>query len=121
MLNELAPGEGFWFESGIYKIAMLAHLGTVLPAGFLAVFQFVPIIRYKAMIVHHISGYTSLVLLFVSTVFAFMMVRRSMGGDISIQFGGIVLGGMSLVSATLAWLNIKKLQIDQHRKWMLRT
>ncbi|KAJ8093633.1 hypothetical protein PM082_020496 [Marasmius tenuissimus] len=42
-------------------------------------------------------------------------------GDISIQSGILFLGIVTLVSATIAWFNIKKLQIDQHRKWMLRT
>ncbi|KAK1235623.1 hypothetical protein PQX77_001142 [Marasmius sp. AFHP31] len=121
MLDEVAPGEAFWLRSGIYKAAMLGHLGAVLPAGLLAVFQFVPIIRYKAIIVHRIAGYISLLGLFVGTAFAFILMRRSFGGDISTQFAVVALGAASLSSATVAWFNIKKLQIDQHRKWMLRT
>ncbi|KAL0070587.1 hypothetical protein AAF712_002426 [Marasmius tenuissimus] len=121
MLEGVAPGEVFWLRSGIYKVAMLVHLGTVLPAGFLAVFQFVPAIRYKAIIVHRLSGYISLLLLFVGIAFAFVLMRRSYGGDISIQSGILFLGIVTMVSATIAWFNIKKLQIDQHRKWMLRT
>ncbi|KAJ8093020.1 hypothetical protein PM082_020499 [Marasmius tenuissimus] len=121
MLEGVAPGEAFWLRSGIYKVAMLAHLGAILPAGFLAVFQFVPIIRYKAIIVHRLAGYISLLGLFVGVAFAFVLMRRSYGGDISIQSGILFLGIVTLVSATIAWFNIKKLQIDQHRKWMLRT
>ena len=121
MLEGVAPGEAFWVRSGIYKVAMLGHLAAVLPAGFLAVFQFVPIIRYKAIIIHRLAGYISLLLLFVSTAFAFVLMRRTMGGDISIQAGVVFLGALTLVSVTIAWFNIKKLQIDQHRKWMLRT
>ncbi|KAL0070203.1 hypothetical protein AAF712_002693 [Marasmius tenuissimus] len=44
-----------------------------------------------------------------------------MGGDPSTQSGIVLLGALTLVSATIAWFNVKKLQIDQHRKWMLRT
>ncbi|KAK1219859.1 hypothetical protein PQX77_017438 [Marasmius sp. AFHP31] len=121
MLEGVAPGEAFWLQSGIYKVAMLAHLGAILPAGFLAVFQFVPIIRYKAIIVHRRVGYISLLGLFVGVAFALMLMRHSYGGDISIQSGVVALAALSLSSATIAWFNIKKLRIDQHRKWMLRT
>ncbi|KAK1233181.1 hypothetical protein PQX77_003717 [Marasmius sp. AFHP31] len=121
MLEGVVPGEAYWLGRGIYKIGMLAHLATVLPAGFLAVVQFIPIIRYKAILVHRLAGYVSLFLLFVGTTFAFVITRRSMGGDIATQSGLFLLGIVTLVSATIAWFNIKKLQIDQHRKWMLRT
>ncbi|KAJ8087144.1 hypothetical protein PM082_005972 [Marasmius tenuissimus] len=121
LLKGVVPGEGFWSRGGLYKAAMLVHLGAILPAGLLAVFQFVPAIRYRAIIVHRLTGYASLLLLFVGTGGAFAMTRHSMGGDPSIQSGIVLLGALTLVSATIAWFNIKKLQIDQHRKWMLRT
>ncbi|KAJ8093045.1 hypothetical protein PM082_020526 [Marasmius tenuissimus] len=121
LLNGVVPGEGFWLRGGLYKAAMLVHLGTVLPAGLFAIFQFVPTIRYRAIIVHRLMGYASLLLLFVGTGAAFAMMRHSMGGDLSIQSAVVFLGTATLISATIAWFNIKKLQIDQHRKWMLRT
>jgi hypothetical protein len=31
-----------------------------------------------------------------------------------------VLAIMTIISASLAYINIKRLQIDQHRAWMLR-
>ncbi|KAJ8077269.1 hypothetical protein PM082_001698 [Marasmius tenuissimus] len=120
MLKGVVPGEAYWLGRGIYKIGMLAHLGTVLPAGFLAVFQFVPAIRYKAIPVHRLfGGVCFLIFALRRTAFAFVITRRSMGGDIATQSGLFLLGTVTLVSATIAWLNIKKLQIDQHRKWML--
>ncbi|KAK1220724.1 hypothetical protein PQX77_016550 [Marasmius sp. AFHP31] len=121
LLNGVVPGEGFWLRGGLFKAAMLVHLGAILPAGLLAVFQFVPAIRYRAIIVHRLAGYASLLLLFVGVGAAFAMTRHTMGGDPSIQSGNIFMGTVTLVSATIAWFNIKKLQIDQHRKWMLRT
>ncbi|KAL0070560.1 hypothetical protein AAF712_002399 [Marasmius tenuissimus] len=121
LLNGVVPGEGFWLRGGLYKAAMLVHLGTVLPAGLFAIFQFVPTIRYRAIIVHRLMGYASLLLLFVGTGAAFAMMRHSMGGDLSIQSAVVFLGTATLISAIIAWFNIKKLQIDQHRKWMLRT
>ncbi|CUA71352.1 hypothetical protein RSOLAG22IIIB_04565 [Rhizoctonia solani] len=121
LLAGIAPGEAYWFRRGIYKAGMLIHLGSILPAGFLAVFQFVPIIRYKVILVHRISGYISIFLLFIGMASAFVITRRSFGGDISIQAWTMTIGSLVLVMATLGWVNIKRLQIDQHRKWMLRT
>ncbi|KAG8742951.1 hypothetical protein FRC12_015196 [Ceratobasidium sp. 428] len=100
---------------------MLIHLATVLPAGILATLQFIPLIRYKALIVHRVCGYVALLLLVMGAASGFALGRRSFGGDFSIQTGVVVLGASVLVSAALAYYNIKRLQIDQHRKWMLRT
>ncbi|KAH7330660.1 hypothetical protein B0J17DRAFT_679014 [Rhizoctonia solani] len=121
MLAGIAPGEAYWFSRGIYKAGMLIHLGSILPAGFLAVFQFVPVIRYKAILVHRISGYVSIFLLFIGMASGFVIVRRSFGGEMSTQTWAMTIGALVLVMATLGWANIKRLQIDQHRKWMLRT
>ncbi|CAE6525619.1 unnamed protein product [Rhizoctonia solani] len=121
MINGIAPGEGYWFQRGVYRVGIILHVATTLTAGIIAVTQFVPIIRYKVIIVHRILGYVSLFLLVVGTGSAFAIMRRSFGGDLSIQTAVIVLGTMTLVSALIAWINIKRLQIDQHRKWMLRT
>ncbi|EUC65645.1 membrane transporter, putative [Rhizoctonia solani AG-3 Rhs1AP] len=121
MLAGVAPGEAYWFRRGIYKAGMLIHLGSILPAGFLAVFQFVPIIRYKAILVHRISGYISIFLLFIGMASAFIITRRSFGGEMSSQTWTMTISALVLVMVTLGWVNIKRLQIDQHRKWMLRT
>ncbi|CAE7199216.1 unnamed protein product, partial [Rhizoctonia solani] len=121
MLAEIAPGEAYWFRRGIYKAGMLIHLGSILPSGFLAVFQFVPIIRYKAILVHRISGYISIFLLFIGMASAFAITRRAFGGEMASQTWAMTIGALVLVMVTLAWINIKRLQIDQHRKWMLRT
>ncbi|CAE6509867.1 unnamed protein product [Rhizoctonia solani] len=121
MLAGIAPGEAYWFRRGVYKAGMLVHLGSILPAGFLAVFQFVPVIRYKAILVHRISGYISIFLLFIGMASAFAITRRSFGGEMSSQTWAMTIGPLVLVMATLGWVNIKRLQIDQHRKWMLRT
>lgn len=118
---DLAPGEWYYMRTSLYKPAILIHLGTVLPAGILAVLQFIPAIRYKALIVHRICGYVAVFLLTMGVATGFVLGRRSFGGDISIQAGVFAMGTATLVSVALAYWNIKLLQIDQHRKWMLRT
>lgn len=37
-----APGEWFWLRSGFRRVGIILHLATVLPAGFLVVFQVRP-------------------------------------------------------------------------------
>ncbi|KAG9125722.1 hypothetical protein FRC07_006463 [Ceratobasidium sp. 392] len=121
LTNGLAPGEGYYMLTSLYKPALLVHLGTVLPAGIFAVLQFIPQIRYKALIVHRILGYVALLLLTIGVATGFVLGRRSFGGDMAVQTATIFLGAVTLLSAAIAYYNIKRLQINEHRKWMLRT
>ncbi|KAG9093322.1 hypothetical protein FS749_014583 [Ceratobasidium sp. UAMH 11750] len=121
LASNLAPGEGYYMLTSFYKPAMLVHIGTVLPAGIFAVLQFIPQIRYKALIVHRVLGYTSLLLLIIGASTGFVLGRRSFGGDIATQTATVSLGATTLISAAIAYYNIKQLQINEHRKWMLRT
>jgi len=63
--NGAAPGECYFYtgEAGQrYRIGILLHLATILPAGLLVVLQFVPIIRHKLLIFHRVNGYVILLL-----------------------------------------------------------
>lgn len=99
---------------------MKIHLSTIIPAGILVVLQFFPIIRYKALIVHRLNGWTVTLLLLVSNAGALMIANRSFGGlyDTHVFVG--LLAVVTTISATLGVINIKLKQIDQHRKWMIR-
>ena len=50
-----------------------------------------------------------------------MVMRRAFGGSLSTQIFVVALAAMTIASVTLAYVNIRRLQIDQHRAWMLRT
>lgn len=115
-----APGEWYWYHAGLYRIGITMHLATVIPAGLLIVWQFIPIIRQKAIIFHRINGYTVSVLIFLGVVSALMIARRSFGGLPSTQAFIGLLAIMVITSLAMAIYNIKRLQIDQHRAWMLR-
>jgi hypothetical protein len=81
-----APGECYYYRTfNWYKIGIYLHLGGVLPASLIAVFQFTPFIRHKAILVHRIGGYTALLLWTVSGVGAFMVARRAFGGSLDVQ------------------------------------
>ncbi|ETS83776.1 hypothetical protein PFICI_05652 [Pestalotiopsis fici W106-1] len=115
------PGECFYYtRPGPDQIGIILHLGCILPASLLACVQFIPVIRHKAIIVHRINGWLVLLLSVIATVGAFLMARNSVGGGIDVQMGIGVIGIMFVASLILAVVNVKRLQIEQHRAWMLR-
>lgn len=113
-------GECYFYTRGVAEIGLLIHLSSILPASFLVVFQFVPAIRHKFILVHRVNGYVILLLSMVSTVGAFMSARNAFGGGLEVQLAIGVIGIMFVGSMVLAYVNIKRLQLEQHRAWMLR-
>ena len=98
----------------------MLHLAGVLPAGLVAIAQFTPFIRHRWIIVHRIGGYTALLLYVVGLVGAFMIARHAFGGGLDVQSCVGVLGFGTAVCFIISYINIKRLQIEQHRAWMLR-
>lgn len=116
-----APGECYYFlNGGREQIGMMIHLYGIIPCCFLLFFQFVPIVRQKAVLFHRINGYIVIILMAVALVGGLMAVKNSFGGDLSFQVANVLLGASVTVCLALAMINIKRLQIDQHRAWMLR-
>ena len=118
--QQAAPGEWYWYHSGYLRVGIIMHLASVIPAGLLMVWQFLPIIRHKFLLFHRINGYTVIVLLLFGVASALILARRSFGGAPSTQAGLGILAIIIIISLGMAIYNIKRLQIDQHRAWMLR-
>lgn len=72
------------------------------------------------MLVHRINGYLVTVLSVVGTVAAIMIARRAAGGGADVQSLVGVLAIAFVGSLVMGIINIKKLQIEQHRAWMIR-
>jgi uncharacterized membrane protein YozB (DUF420 family) len=51
---------------------------------------------------------------------ALMVARVAFGGDLSTQAVVGLLAILTIGSLIMAYINIKRLQLDQHRAWMLR-
>lgn len=116
-----APGECFYYlGQKRYGVGMILHLAGILPAGILACVQFVPVVRHKFILIHRINGYLVMLLSLVATVGAYMIARVTFGGGVDIQLGVGLLGIAFIGSLTMAYINVKRLQIEQHRAWMLR-
>jgi uncharacterized membrane protein len=119
--GDAAPGECYWYtKEERYKVGIIMHLAGVLPAGFLAVFQFVPAIRHKAILYHRMAGYVAFVLILIGNVGALMIADQSFGGTFSTQAFVGFLAIITTLALVNAIYNIKRLQVDQHRAWMLR-
>lgn len=118
--NSSSPGEWYYYSAGYHRLGLTLHLWICMPAGFLMVWQFVPAIRQKLLSLHRLSGWTIIGLVTASNVGALMICNQSFGGTVETQSGVIVLAIMVSISAFMATYNIRRLQIDQHRAWMLR-
>jgi uncharacterized membrane protein len=93
---------------------------SIIPVGILVLVQFIPAIRHKAIIVHRINGYIVITLTLATLAGALMIARIAFGGTLDTQLWVGVVAIAVVLSYALAYYNIKRLQIDQHRKWMLR-
>lgn len=118
--SQAASGECFYWFQGHYTVGIIMHLAGILPAALLACIQFIPVIRHKAIIIHRVNGYMVILLSFIATAGALMVTRRAFGGDLSTQ---MIAGALSIAfiwALAMAYINIKRLQIEEHRAWMLR-
>ncbi|ERF70778.1 hypothetical protein EPUS_08336 [Endocarpon pusillum Z07020] len=120
-VSQTAPGEMYWFQKGSGRVGISIHLAAILPCAILAVLQFVPAIRQAMPSFHRINGRIVVALLLIANVGALMIARHSFGGTIDIQSAVGFLVMITTIGAALAYYNIRRLQIDQHRAWMLRT
>lgn len=99
---------------------MMMHLVTIIPSCILAFFQFIPIIRHKLILLHRINGYLVILLSLAGTAGALMITRHAFGGGLDTQTGLGLLNIMFVSSIVMVYMNIKRLQIEEHRARMLR-
>ncbi|PGH14050.1 hypothetical protein AJ79_03320 [Helicocarpus griseus UAMH5409] len=116
-------GAGEWFHqrTGFRRVGITLHLGTILPCAILVIFQFIPSVRHRAILFHRINGYIIIILFLASNAGALMITRHAFGGGLPTQVSIGLLILISTISIVIAYYNIRRLQIDQHRAWMLRT
>ena len=107
------------FESN-HAIGLKIHLFTIIPASVIVVFQFIPVIRHKIMLFHRLNGYAVVILSFIANAGALMATKHAFGGDFATQTWTGTMVILTTIGMVMAYINIKLLQIDQHRAWMLR-
>ncbi|CAN8096547.1 unnamed protein product [Discula destructiva] len=120
--NHAAPGECYYFlNGGREQIGMMLHLYGIIPCSLLQFLQFIPAIRQRFVLVHRINGHIVVLLMAIAIVGGLMALSGSFGGEPAWQAAVMVHSIMVTTGLVLAMVNIKKLQIEQHRAWMLRT
>lgn len=115
-----APGECYFYRRRFEKFGILLHLAAILPAGLLAVLQFVPVLRHRFLAFHRANGHIVLLLSLAGTAGALMVATHAFGGGLEMQTGVGLLATMFITSLALSYYNVKHLRIEQHRSWMLR-
>jgi uncharacterized membrane protein len=105
----------------IQSVIQVEYADRQLAAALLVVLQFTPAIRQKLRLLHRINGYIVVLLSLIANVGAIMIAREAFGGTLATQswIGATFI--LTTVGLGLAIYNVKMLQIDQHRAWMLRT
>ncbi|KAL6857746.1 hypothetical protein ACO1O0_005188 [Amphichorda felina] len=116
------PAACYWVVHFVrYRVGMLLHLAASLPAGLIAVFQFVPGIRHHFILYHRIAGYVAITLAVVGNIGACMLADTAMGGALPLQALTGLVTLLTAASLGLAVYNIRRAQLDGHRAWMLRS
>ncbi|KAF2221010.1 hypothetical protein BDZ85DRAFT_178635, partial [Elsinoe ampelina] len=115
------PGEWFHLRSGHRRAGILLHLIGVLFGSLLAVHQFTPVLRRKYPLVHRVVGHVAILLFLVGNAGAFMILDTSVGGTLAMRTWTGLVGAGTTVAVGLAYVNVRRRQIDLHRAWMLRT
>ncbi|EFR00965.1 hypothetical protein MGYG_03967 [Nannizzia gypsea CBS 118893] len=116
----IIPGEWYYYRQNLYKVGIMLHLGAILPCMLLVILQFVPIIRYKAPLFHRLNGYVIMLLFLVSSAGVIIITPHAFDGSPTSRFNNGVLVLASATSIIVAYINIRRKQIEQHRAWMLR-
>lgn len=117
-----APGECYYFLNGAREqVGMMIHIFAIIPCCFLLFFQFVPFIRQRYALFHRANGHIIILLMSIAVTGGLMAMKRSFGGTTTFQTTNVLLSSLVVVGLALAMISIKRLQIEQHRAWMLRT
>ncbi|KAI1275391.1 hypothetical protein F5Y07DRAFT_369899 [Xylaria sp. FL0933] len=117
------PGECFYFlRSKVVRLGIEAHLWCVLPAGILAGFQFIPAVHRPPLLrIHRVIGYSSIILALVGSLAALPLIRHAFGGDLASQASTGLLLVLFVVAQIAGYVCIKRRNIQDHRRWMLRS
>ncbi|KAF7365774.1 hypothetical protein MVEN_00451400 [Mycena venus] len=115
----LIPGEWFWLSQPIYKPNLFIHIYFAIFGGIGALFQFLPVIRRRKVILHRINGYAVLFCIIVAVTCGSIVARRSFGGEVNSQSSYYIQAILIICAALMGIYNVKR-DTRRHRKWMLR-
>lgn len=118
--NRSALKDCFTHQYLYREVGLFLHNLGNMGAPLFACIQFLPCIRREFLLLHRLNGYSVLWFSLVGTIGTLMIARGLFGGGLDVQ-AALGLNGILFVGAlVLAYVQIKRLQIDQHRAWMIR-
>ncbi|KAG8721991.1 hypothetical protein FRC08_008087 [Ceratobasidium sp. 394] len=120
VVTKTVPGEWYWYRQALYKPNIFMHIYMSIVGGTLAVFQFIPAIRRRKMILHRINGYIVFFTLIPGSVAGSIVARRAFGGDLNSETAYYTLGFM-IGPAGMLGVYFARVNTALHREWMLRT
>ncbi|CUA74766.1 hypothetical protein RSOLAG22IIIB_05706 [Rhizoctonia solani] len=120
LLATTTPVEGYWYQKSSWKIFVILHIVTTIPASFFSVFCFLPITFKMWPRLHGAAGYLVSLLLIVSCVAGGIVARRAQGGELAVQLGYYILSSGAIASVVMGCIEGWRTAFDAHREWMLR-
>ncbi|EUC54304.1 transmembrane protein, putative [Rhizoctonia solani AG-3 Rhs1AP] len=120
LIATTTPVEGYWYQRSPWKVFIMLHILTIIPATFFSVFCFLPISFKMWPRVHGAVGYIVSFLLVVGCVGGGVAARRAQGGELGVQLGYYMLSLGSAASVIIGCIEGWRGAFDAHREWMLR-
>ncbi|QRV72653.1 hypothetical protein RhiJN_00667 [Ceratobasidium sp. AG-Ba] len=120
VVTKTVPGEWYWYRQALYKPNIFMHIYMSIVGGTLAIFQFIPAIRRRKIILHRINGYIVFFTLIPGSVAGSIVARRAFGGDLNSEAAYYTLGFM-IGPAGMLGIYFARVNVALHREWMLRT
>jgi uncharacterized membrane protein len=122
-MNVALPDSRPRFVANIFDtspIASYLHLGFGFVAMFIGAFQLNSFIRTKYLSLHRSLGKVYVVSVLLSGVAGFLLALKSAGGLVT-HVGFAMMAVCWLFTTIVAYISIKKGDVDAHRDWMIRS
>ncbi|KAI4120664.1 MAG: hypothetical protein LQ338_006853, partial [Usnochroma carphineum] len=121
--NTLRAGQCYWYTHPIlkrYNLSLSIHLAAILPAGLLAILQFIPKLRQRCPAFHRWAGRLSLCLSIPGILSVPFLLDRSFGGGLDTRSSATLLCGITLWAVIKAWTSARARKFEEHRRWATR-
>lgn len=122
-MNTLRAGQCYWYTHPTekrYGLSLAIHLAAIMPAGVLAILQFIPRLRQRYPFYHRWGGRLSFGLAIPGILSVPFLLDRAFGGGLDTRSSATLLCGLTMWAVTKAWTTARARQFDQHRRWATR-
>jgi hypothetical protein len=121
--SPLRAAQCFWYTHPLfprYNLSLTLHLACILPAGLLALPQFVPAMRRRFPRLHRYTGRASFALALPGIAAVPGLLDRSFGGGLDVQSSSLLLAGLTTWAVARAWAAARARRFAEHARWATR-